>query len=203
MHKKAFHIIIWMFLISSVFFFVLSFFEYREHQKNEQQFEQLQERLREVIPFQFDTVLATLDQFTSGNNTEVKRNEETPSYTALILLNPSVCTACILEVHEYIDIFKSFDPQIQPVIVVLTSDSTSAHRFLQRSMYSTSSYWGQHESLNQVTKITQNMPPVGQLLAFVDQSQNQIFFRSILPTRITSLSYKQNLLEEAFSAYYP
>ncbi|MGF1671689.1 MAG: hypothetical protein ACFCU6_14690 [Balneolaceae bacterium] len=203
MRGKIVHIIFWLLLAGSGFFFVLSVIEIQQQRTRTQQAEQLQERMREEIPFYFDEVVESLTPQALNSKLSPKEYENSfGEFKALILLHPGVCPACILETHEYIDVFDSFGfSEIQPVIIVLEDEERSAENFLKRSMFKTDAYFGRHDSLEELTRILDDQDPIEQIIAFVDTAQKKVFYRSIIPTRVTSLASKQTRLEEIFSNY--
>lgn len=198
MSQRKVHIVVWMLLIASGVFFALTYIEHREQQQANHQMEQLERGLLLSFPFQSEKLLSSLSPISRMEPVEHDRILQT-DYTAFVLLSPTVCTGCILETHEWLSLLKDFEGgAVSPALVILENDSTAAHSFYQKTQFSEAAFWGQNELTARVTEITQNIPPIGQLLVFVDNRKNQIIRRYIIPSRVTNLNTKQILLDQVF-----
>ena len=199
MKVSYFNIAVAFLLLISGVLFALSLKEFDEYKKREIESEQLQENMRTVIPFNVNEVLDSLTHFVSNNKEKIAPFGQA-EYAAVFVLNSNVCRGCILEVHDWLAIIESFKVKdIQPVIIVLENDDDSVKNFLNRSKFNAASFWGHHKHLDQITQLTTDALSLPQMIAFVDLTQNQIFSRSIISTRITNLDYKQKLLNDIFS----
>ncbi|MFU8862109.1 MAG: hypothetical protein ACNA8K_17010 [Cyclonatronaceae bacterium] len=197
MKKLHIHIIVGLLLAGSISFFALTVVELNNRSAAEEYRGQFRQAVHEAVPFSFNEVMEGLTPVHEPGSPL-----QTADYVALMLLNPGVCTACILETHELIEHFASYEEKtVQPVVVVLSGDEQSALQFLQTSQFRVPSYWGRHPQLSHLTQMTGNTPPAEQLLAVADPAGNRVFYRNIIPTRITSVAYKQSLLEEVFSNF--
>lgn len=190
----------WVLFIGSGLFFALSFHKFQEQRIRDLYLSQFEEKKREIFSFKFDEILADLTPFMIGDKIQVVESQKHPEFVALLLINTEICPSCILEIHELIDVFESFThADIHPVIVVLEKHENLVQKFLSKSMFKADSFYGRHPKLEKIIRIMDNRPPVEQLIAFVNVPHSRVFYRSIIPSRLTSLPSKQRLLEEIFT----
>lgn len=117
------------------------------------------------------------------------------------VLSPSVCSGCILEAGEYIQLIQNEYASYgyQPVVIVATPDSAQAARYAQRTSFEVPVYYGGHEELKQLSYTGDS--PIrlpAQLIVFY--SQGRVVRRSILSNSLTPPASKRLLLDQVLAA---
>lgn len=199
MRDKIYYILISSIVAASVALLALTVVEYRRQQSSTERKAQIERNKKEDLPVRLTTLFEGL-QPANLKGSEFVPRDSTTDYLVLFLVSSKVCTPCIHEVHEYIDLLGTVvEASVQPVLVVAESDTVAGKYFLEIAGYNTPSFVGLSTEINRIATLLDGETPVYQLLAFIDLESEMVVQRNILPTRLTSESDKIRNITEVLS----
>lgn len=123
---------------------------------------------------------------------------------ALFVVTAKVCAPCISEMADYLDMLQDLDlggVPAQPVALVFEHDEALARRFLGTTALPMVGGYGYPGDLVEVL----GQHPKGivlQQLVFVDTHTDTLFYRTLLPSSITPVEHKQEILGRMVEAFH-
>lgn len=182
-------------------FLVLAFINFQKQEKQEEIISQVEESKNQQISIDLNTFFDHLKMITERKDDQIFKHT-TYDYLVIFVLSEKVCTPCINEVHEFVDVFEEYNSErIQSVIVVPSVNEQQVHKFLRISQFDLPSFYGKTKKLSQITQL--GPMKVAQMLAVVNPTKNKITSREVLSNHITTKIHKLNLVKELMSEPEP
>lgn len=122
---------------------------------------------------------------------------------ALFVITGKVCPPCLAELSDYVELLADVelnDAVIDPLALVFEEDPEAARRFLGTSALPLPGAFGYPTGLAELL----GSHPKGivlQQLVFIDTSTETLFYRTLLPSAITPIEHKQDILGRMVAAY--
>ncbi|MDY7091695.1 MAG: hypothetical protein SX243_01850 [Acidobacteriota bacterium] len=123
---------------------------------------------------------------------------------ALFVVTAKVCDPCISEMSDYLAMLDDLDlagVPLEPVALVFEHDEALARRFLGTSALPLAGAYGYPGGLVQLL----GKHPKGivlQQLVFIDTHTDTLFYRTLLPSSITPIEHKQEILGRMVEAFH-
>lgn len=119
---------------------------------------------------------------------------------AVFVLHAEVCTACLNEADEYLELIRALEPSgIRPVGVLFERDPRRARHFLKASGLSMPIGHGYSERLVRLLGRFNGQPALQQI-AFIRVADQTLFYRILIPNTMTDPDFKQSALERMLAA---